>query len=64
MPRKARIDAPGALHLIIARGIERRSILDDDTDRNNFLSRLETILSDTRTSCYARALIPSQLPPA
>ena len=24
MPRKARVDAPGALHHIIARGIERR----------------------------------------
>jgi len=26
MPRKARIDAPGALHHIIARGIERSEI--------------------------------------
>jgi hypothetical protein len=26
MPRKARIDAPGALHHIICRGIERRRI--------------------------------------
>jgi len=26
MPRKARIDAPGALHHIIIRGIERRKI--------------------------------------
>ena len=26
MPRKSRIDAPGALHHIIARGIERRRI--------------------------------------
>ena len=25
MPRKARIDAPGALHHVICRGIERRS---------------------------------------
>jgi hypothetical protein len=25
MPRRARIDAPGALHHIIVRGIERRS---------------------------------------
>jgi len=59
MPRKARIDAPGALHHIIARGIERRSIFDDDTDRDSFLSRLETTLSDTQTSCYAWALIPN-----
>jgi len=26
MPRKARLDAPGALHHIIFRGIERREI--------------------------------------
>ena len=37
MPRKARIDAPGALHHIIARGIERRKIFYDDNDRNNKL---------------------------
>ncbi len=59
MPRKARIDAPGALHHIIARGIERRSIFADDTDRNHFLSRLETVLSETQTRCYAWALIPN-----
>ncbi len=59
MPRKARIDAPGALHHIIARGIDRRSIFEDDTDRANFLSRVDTILSDTRTVCYAWALIPN-----
>ena len=43
MPRKARIDAPGALHHIIARGIERRAIFtanDDRQDRQNYLRRL------------------------
>jgi len=40
MPRKARIDAPGALHHIIVRGIERRKIFINDSDRNNFLDRL------------------------
>ena len=35
MTRKSRIDAPGALHHIIARGIERSKIFRDDTDRNN-----------------------------
>ena len=29
MPRKARIDAPGALHHIIVRGIERKAIFKD-----------------------------------
>ena len=59
MPRKARIDAPGALHHIIGRGIERRSIFRDDYDRKNFIHRLGTILSETETPCYAWALIPN-----
>ena len=48
MPRKARIDAPGALHHIVARGIDRRSIFEDDTDCKDFLNRVATILSDER----------------
>jgi len=59
MPRKARIDAPGALHHIIVRGIERRKIFNDDQDRNDFLSRLGDILEQTQTACYAWALIPN-----
>ncbi len=59
MPRKARIDAPGALHHIIVRGIERRKIFKDNTDRNNFLDRLEKVLSETGTKCFAWALIPN-----
>ena len=30
MPRLARIDVPGALHHVMARGIERRAIFRDD----------------------------------
>jgi len=57
MPRKARIDAPGALHYIIIRGIERRKIFKDDTDRINFLGRLGKVFSETGTKCFAWALI-------
>jgi len=59
MPRKARIDAPGALHHIICRGIERRKIFDDDADRHNFLERLANILKESSTPCYGWALIPN-----
>jgi len=59
MPRKARIDAPGALHHIICRGIERKRIFRDNTDRNNFVERLGDIIIDTSTRCYAWALIPN-----
>jgi putative transposase len=59
MPRKARIDSPGALHHIIVRGIERRKIFNDDDDRTNFLDRLGKVLSETTTKCFAWALIPN-----
>ncbi|NIS78970.1 MAG: transposase [Anaerolineales bacterium] len=57
MPRKSRIDAPGALHHIIARGIERRKIFHDNRDRDGFLERLGGIVEETRTSCYAWAVM-------
>jgi len=40
MPRQSRLDAPGALHHIIVRGIERRKIFSDDRDRYDFIDRL------------------------
>jgi len=57
MPRKARIDAPGALQHIICRGIERRNIFSDDVDKNNFVARLGRVISETQTPCYGWALI-------
>ncbi len=58
MPRQARIDAPGALHHIICRGIERRLIFKDDVDRDDFVSRLAIICRETSTECLAWALLP------
>jgi REP element-mobilizing transposase RayT len=57
MPRLARIDAPGALHHIIIRGIERQAIFKDRIDRANFFKRLGTVLSETDTPCYAWVLM-------
>jgi putative transposase len=51
MPRKASIDASGALHHII-RGIEGKSIFKDDADRQKLLDRLGTLVSESRTGCY------------
>jgi REP element-mobilizing transposase RayT len=59
MPRQSRIDAPGALHHIICRGIERRAIFEDDDDRDRFVERLGVVLGQTGTPCYAWALIPN-----
>jgi len=59
MPRQARIDAPGAVHHIIARGIERGKIFRDDQDRDDFITRLGDLIAETRTKCFAWALIPN-----
>ena len=61
MPRKARIDAPGALHHVMIRGIERRKIFFDRIDRENFLDRLAIVLTDTSTPCFAWALLPNHI---
>ena len=59
MPRQARIDAPGAVHHIIARGIERGKIFRDDQDRDDFVHRLGKVVVETQTRCFAWALIPN-----
>lgn len=61
MPRKARIDAPGALHHIIIRGIERKPIFKDSQDYNNFLNRLGNVLADTETPCFAWVLMTNHV---
>lgn len=61
MPRKARIDAPGALHHIIVRGIDRRKIFFNDSDRDDFLDRLGGIVSDSKTACFAWAFMTNHL---
>ena len=59
MPRRSRIDAPGALHHIMARGVDRQDIFKDKTDYFAFLNRLGDLLIETKTSCYAWALVPN-----
>jgi REP element-mobilizing transposase RayT len=61
MPRQARIDAPGAVHHIIVRGIERRKIFRSDVDRRGFIDRLENLIAETGTQCLAWALIPNHI---
>lgn len=53
MPRQARLDAPGTLHHVIIRGIEKGKVVDDREDRHNFVSRMGKIASDTSTAIYA-----------
>jgi putative transposase len=59
MPRSARIDAPGVLHHVIGRGIERGRIFFDDTDRDDFITRLAAMAHAGYLTIYAWALLPN-----
>jgi putative transposase len=55
MPRKARLDVPGALHHIIVRGINKAPIFKDGQDKTRFLERLgENVL---RGQCAVHAWV-------
>lgn len=57
MPRRARLDAPGTLHHVIVRGINKRRIVNDVADRKNFVGRMGELAAETNTSIYAWALM-------
>jgi REP element-mobilizing transposase RayT len=57
MPRQARLDAPGTLHHVIIRGIERRLIVRGQADRTDFVWRLGRLAVETETGVYAWALM-------
>ena len=59
MARGPRLDAPGSLHHVIVRGIERRRIFETEKDREDFLDRLETVVTEGKATCFAWALIPN-----
>ena len=57
MPRGPRLDAPGTLHHVIIRGIEKGRIVRDDQDREELLQRMGELAQGTSTSIYAFALM-------
>ena len=61
MPRQARLDAPGVLHHIMVRGIERRAIFRYDQDRQDFLRRLALLLPECQMECYAWVLMKNHV---
>ncbi len=59
MPRQPRLDAPGALHHIIGRGIEQTKIFRTDQDREDFLKRLADLCMAEELMVYAWSLMPN-----
>ena len=61
MPRAARLDAPGALQHVMARGIEKRDIFRCDRDREDMISRLSDLIPESGTVCFAWAFLPNHV---
>ena len=61
MPRLARLDAPGVLHHVMGRGIERNEIFLNDEDRRDFIKRLEKFALEDAMDVYAWCLMPNHL---
>ncbi|MFH1952840.1 MAG: transposase, partial [Pseudomonadota bacterium] len=59
MPRLARLDAPGVLHHVIGRGIERKDVFLNSVDRNDFIARLAKLAQDGAMAVYAWSLLPN-----
>jgi REP element-mobilizing transposase RayT len=57
MPRQARLDAPGTLHHVMIRGIEKGKIVDDRKDRQTFLEYMGNTALENDTKIYAFALM-------
>src|SRR5512147_3170570 len=61
MPRQARLDAPGALHHIMVRGINRSAIFADEQDKARFLERLGENIAEGKCSVYAWVLMDNHV---
>ena len=61
MPRKPRLDVPGALHHIMVRGNNKANIFSDDQDRNKFLQRLGENVVEAKCSVYAWVLMSNHV---
>ncbi len=59
MPRGPRLDAPGVLHHVMVRGLERRAIFRDARDRADFVARVAAGAQAHAWTVYAWALLPN-----
>lgn len=61
MPRGPRLDAPGAVHHVMIRGLDRQVIFRTEKDREDFLQRLATVTQRTGLRIFAWALLPNHV---
>lgn len=61
MPRHARLDIQGAIHHVMTRGLNGQNLFLNDSDRDEFLKRLQTALEKTSCKCYAWVLMSNHV---
>ena len=61
MPRQPRLDAPGALHHVMGRGIDGVPIFRNKKDREDFLERLADLCRANALSVYAWAFMENHV---
>jgi putative transposase len=59
MPRGPRLDAPGVLHHVMARGLERQQIFREAGDYDDFIRRLGGLAETGAVHVYAWAILPN-----
>ena len=59
MPRQARIDMPGQIYHVMARGIERRAIFSEEADCEDLRTRVSVWLKNSGARCLAWCFMPN-----
>jgi len=59
MARRIRLDAPGAVHHVMVRGLDGMRIFRDPDDYQDFVDRMVRIFGAERAPCLAWALMPN-----
>jgi putative transposase len=59
MPRKIRVQYPGAIYHVMSRGDRREDIFLDDVDRQDFIKTLAEVCRKTGFQVHAYCLMPN-----
>ena len=57
MPRKRRLESPGEIHHVMARGLDGMLLLKDESDKQQMFDYLSKYLTLTECRCYAWAIL-------
>ena len=59
MPRVGRLHIVGGCYHVMGRGLERRRVFASEEDKQDFVTRLENGLTETKTECLAWSVMPN-----